>query len=99
MRVKVTPLHYKGRNLKRVEINQAVAHEGDLDINERRDHERSRTVATARLTDICSGVASDLLPELVDVRLHWAKNKQMRLSGIEDIDGVCFAQTWHVEVL
>jgi hypothetical protein len=40
----------------------------------------------------------DVLPELLDARLLWAQDNKWRLSGIERIDDVDYAQTWSVEM-
>lgn len=97
MRVKVKLLQHKGRALKRPELLDVPPFEGVLKVNEARDYDLSRAVVRARLIQATSGLQTDILPELSDVRLVWAEDNKLRLTGFEEVDGAAYAQTWVVE--
>jgi len=99
MRVKVRVLRQAGRLLRPEEQKGTPAFVGDLSVAEARDHELNRRVVRARLTDTLHGTGDDLLPELNDAHLLWARGDTLRLSGVEQIEDITFAQTWAVEVL
>jgi hypothetical protein len=100
MRVKVRPLRKEGR-LVWASATEAKApgFAGMLTIDEKRDPALGRTMARAKLTGIAAGSDTDLLPELLDVQLLWAREQKMRLAGFEHIDNVAYAQTWAIEVM
>lgn len=97
MRVKVKLLQHKGRALKRPELLDIPPFEGVLKVNEARDYDLSRAVVRARLIQATSGLQTDVLPELSDVRLVWVEDNKLRLTGFEEVDGAAYAQTWVVE--
>jgi hypothetical protein len=70
-----------------------------LTVDQTRDPILGRTLARAKLTCIATGNDTDLLPELLDVQLLWAREQKMRLAGFERIGEVDYAQTWVIEVL
>jgi hypothetical protein len=70
-----------------------------LTVDEKRDPMLGRSRARAKLTCISDGTDTDLLPELLDVQLLWAREQKMRLAGFECIGDVEYAQTWAIEVL
>jgi hypothetical protein len=70
-----------------------------LTVDQKRDPMLGRTLARAKLTGISAGSDTDLLPELLDVQLLWAREQKMRLAGFERIGDVAYAQTWAIEVL
>ncbi len=98
MRVKVTPMRQKGRNLNRDASRNQPKYLGDLRVEELRDPELGRPLVCARLTDMVSGIETDVLPQLGDARLLWAAKDTMRLSGFERVEGADYAQTWSVEL-
>jgi hypothetical protein len=98
MRVKVTPLRERGRNLNRDAVFKKPKYVGDLRVDEHRDPELGRPLVYARLMDVASGVETDVLPQLGDARLLWAAKGSMRLAGFERIEGADYAQTWSVEL-
>jgi hypothetical protein len=98
MRVKVTPMRQKGRNLHREAVLQQPKYLGDLRVDELRDPELGRPIVYARLTDMATGIETDVLPQLGDARLLWAAKDTMRLAGFERIEGTDYAQTWSVEL-
>ena len=97
MKVKVRRLRLNGKNLPaNPEGHPPVT--GELSVKPERDPELSREVTRARLLGKVHGTEIDLLPDLSDAQLLWAKDGKMRLSGVERIEGIAFAQTWSVEV-
>lgn len=98
MKVKVRRLRLNGKNLPaNPEGHPPVV--GELRVRPERDPELAREVIRARLLDIGRGTESDLLPDLSDAQLLWAKDGKLRLSGVERVSGVSFAQTWAIEVI
>lgn len=97
MRVKVRRLRLNGKNLPMNPEGEPPV-SGELRVRPERDPELSRDVTRARLLDIGRGTETDLLPDLSDAQLLWAKGGKLRLSGVERVGGVSFAQTWAVEV-
>ncbi|WP_287924899.1 hypothetical protein [Diaphorobacter sp.] len=98
MKVKVRPLQRQGRLMPRETAVLVPARVGALLVHEERDHELGRPVLRARLLDISGGTETDLLPDLSDARLLWAKNNKLRFSGFERVENASYAQTWEVEV-
>lgn len=96
MKVKVRPLRRDGIDLKRKELQDEPPHVGLLRVEETRDPKLSRPVVRARL--LTPGTDKDLLRELLDARLLWADDGQMRLTGFEQDGAISYAQTWAVEV-
>ena len=100
MRVKVRPLRKEGRLVWTSSVEaKAPGFAGMLTIDEKRDPSLGRTMPRAKLTGIAAGSDTDLLPELLDVQLLWAREQKMRLTGFEHIDNVAYAQTWAIEVM
>lgn len=99
MRVKVRPLRKEGRLIVSTEQPKTPGFAGVLTVEEKRDHVSGRTLARARLTGITTSSDTDLLPELLDVRLLWARDDKLRVAGFERIGNVEYAQTWAVEVV
>jgi hypothetical protein len=97
MRVKARRLRLLGRNLP-ANADGSPPVSGELRVAAERDHELGRQVVRARLLDLNQGTRADLLPDLSDVQLLWAEKGQMRLTGVERVEGISFAQTWAVEV-
>jgi len=99
MRVKVKVLRKEGRLLWAGTAEaRAPAHAGLLTIDEKRDVVLGRTLTRAKLTDVTAGTDTDLLPELLDVRVLSARDQKIRLAGFERIADIDYAQTWVVEV-
>jgi hypothetical protein len=97
MRVKVNTLRELGRNLPGQPASRPPF-SGELRVCAERDPELGRDVVRARLLDISQGTRVDLLPDLSDAQLLWAERGQMRLTGVERLGGVSYAQTWSIEV-
>jgi hypothetical protein len=95
MRVRIRRLRHHGASLSSVPEARPPRQSGSLEVEEHRDLKLARTVLRARLVDE-AGI--DIVPELLDARLVWAKEGHMRLSGLERIDRAEYAQTWDIEV-
>lgn len=97
MRVKVRRLRLNGKNLPaNPDGHPPVV--GELRVSPERDPELAREVTRARLLDTTRGTGNDLLPDLSDAQLLWARDGKLRLAGVERVGGVSFAQTWSIEV-
>lgn len=100
MRVKIRILRKEGRLLWTSSTeSKAPGHVGMLVIDEKRGPALGRTLTRAKLSSISAGSNIDLIPELLDVRVLWAREQKMRLAGFERVAKVDYAQTWAIEVL
>lgn len=99
MRVKVRPMRKEGQLLVSSESPKSPGFAGILTVGEARDHISGRTLVRASLTGISSSAGTDLLPELFDARLIWARDSKLRVVGFERIGAAEFAQTWTLEVI
>ena len=55
------------------------------------------STGTLEVAGLLRRAATPVLPELSDVRLVWAEDNKLRLTGFEEVDGAADAQTWVVE--
>tara|TARA_R110001606_G_scaffold399270_1_gene583265 strand:- start:1933 stop:2229 length:297 start_codon:yes stop_codon:yes gene_type:complete len=89
----VTRMRHKGRPLtpqqlqkaERVRCNIGVNHESNI---------LGRSSVVARTAGHAGPLDTPPLPELLDVTLHSMASNAMVLSGIEQVDGVSYAQSW-----
>lgn len=95
MRVKVRPMRRFGRQFLSNEHNALPPHVGTLRVGEVRDLNLDRQVLRAQLVDLRS--EADVIPVLNDARLLWVGDSKMRLTGMESVGSVDYAQTWSVE--
>ncbi len=98
MQAEVRTLYHCGKFLTKKERDKEPPCRGKLQVIEDRFHPLNRVVTRAQLTSVTDGINSPLLPELLDVRIAWLEGKAIHLRGIEDIDGVMYAQEWEVRV-
>ena len=96
MRFVVRLLRHRGRILPWREVANWVPKRGDLRIEECRDEELRRYVRTARLFDEANVRPSNVLPELLDVRIMAMSPQAFTLTGFERVDGIEYAQSWLV---
>jgi hypothetical protein len=96
MRVEIRPLYRNGA--LHSQRSTEAARQGDLRVGEHRDTRLGRAVTLARLVDPAREEA-DVLPELLDARLLWMREGEMRITGLQRGETADFAQTWHVRVL
>lgn len=97
MKVHVRLLRHRGQNLRAPELKALPPCAGILEVGEQRDTDLGRSTVRARLLD--EATRNDILPELKSACLLWAKDGELRLTGVEQIDRCDYAQTWRVEVL
>ncbi|KPF70057.1 hypothetical protein IP84_04235 [beta proteobacterium AAP99] len=98
MYVRVRCLRSKGAVVPMEIVKTLPAVEGRLTVREERDPELGRPVTRARLLERHAGNPVDILPDLSDATLLWAEDGALRLSGIERVGKVAYAQTWAVEL-
>jgi len=99
MRAEVHPINLQGKPLPKALRETQAPFTGALKIAENRLHAFGRVVTCANLINPRDGAGLPVLPELVDVQLIWLDDKNMRLRGIEQVDGILYAQTWDIKVL
>lgn len=99
MRVEVRPLSVQGVPLYTSQHKRLPAIVGKLRIAENRLHRLGRVVLCASLTSTSDGLDTELLPELTDAQVIWAEDGFMRIRGVEQVNGVQYAQTWNLKVL
>jgi len=99
MRAEVHPINLQGKPLSKSLRESQAPYIGALKISENRLHAFGRVVTCANLIDPKNGTDLPVLPELVDAQIIWLADKNMRLRGIEQVEGVLYAQTWDIKVL
>jgi hypothetical protein len=97
MQVRVLPLRKQGVLINRDELKSRPPHIGKLRVIEERDPQLERPVLRAKLLDLSSGLATDVLPQLNDAKLVWVEDGKMRFVGTERLVDAEYAQTWAVE--
>ncbi|WP_260327063.1 hypothetical protein [Paraburkholderia atlantica] len=94
MHMLVTPMRQRGRKRGKHEVQSAVPVQGDLIVGQENSQELGRYTDVARFQT--SGAAdAQPLHLLLDVRLSHMGPLGFVLSGIEQIDGVSYAQSWY----
>ncbi|UGV30973.1 hypothetical protein LO767_00150 [Halopseudomonas aestusnigri] len=89
----VTRMRVKGRPLTPEQINRAERIQCNVSVR----HEScdlGRASVVARTAGSGGPLEKGPLPDLIDVQLHSMVPNAMVLSGIEEIDGVMYAQSW-----
>ena len=99
MRVKVRPMRMEGKLVPSPDDPKSPGFAGLFTVEETRDHISGRAVVRARLTKAAPDLNTDVIPELMDARLLWAKGGKLRLNGFERIGAAEYMQTWSVEVV
>lgn len=99
MLVEVRPIYRRGKDVSKSVREKDAPHRGKLSIAENRLHSAGRVVTCARLTNNTDPNEPDLLPELADAQVIWLMDDQLRVRGVEKVDGVLYAQTWDIKVL
>ncbi|MEH6500170.1 hypothetical protein [Halopseudomonas aestusnigri] len=89
----VTRMRVKGRPLKPEQISRGER----LQCNIRIEHEscvQGRASVVAKTAGSAGPQEAGPLPYLMDCQLHSMQANGMVLSGIEEVDGVMYAQSW-----
>lgn len=98
MKVEVQRLNEKGRILSTNERTPMPRSRGWLRVVPDRDERNKRAAIAAELVSEADSAEPHLLPILMHATLVQAGRGQLLLSGIETIDGVQYAQTWHAKL-
>ena len=99
MRAEIRPINHRGKPLAKSLRMKQPPSSGELRIFENRMHAFGRVVLCATLTSATDGIETEQLPELVDAQVIWLDDRQMRIRGVELVEGILFAQTWDIRVL
>lgn len=99
MRVEARPLNEHGVPLSRRRHQELPGSQGKLRILETRVHKLGRIAICAKLISVSDGLETELLPDLADAQVIWVEDGLMRIRGIEQVNGVQYAQTWNIKVL
>lgn len=99
MKVKVRRMRTKGELVTSPDDPKSPGFAGLLTVDEFRDHVSGRALVRARLTKAAPDLNTDILPELMDARLLWAKDAKLRVNGFERIGTAEYMQTWSIEVV
>ena len=100
-RARVRRIHLKGRPLStKVRKDPALTptHEGFLRLHEIRVPELGRSTPIAYLLDPTQPM-NEVIPPLHDAQVPWIKDREMRISGFEKIDGSLVYQCWEVTLV
>ncbi len=99
MRVKVIKINAKGQlEFKKDRDRRGEVHDGELKFGENRLHRYKRSVVTASVMSVTGNVPHPII-ELEDAVVLRIDDKSMLIRGVEDIDGVQYAQLWDVRVI
>lgn len=96
MRFVVTPLRRQGRALARRELG-GDAVRGDVTLQHRGEcPELGRAAIVAMVRgDGTPTTAPDALPRLYDAEIRTMGTNGLTISGLEFVNGVAYAQSWH----
>ncbi len=86
-----------GVALDQKELRKAEPVRGDIQIMEMHDDTLGRTTISAYLFKP-SPHMPDPLPRLLDVRVTGMASNGMNLTGVEEIDGALYSQSWWCRV-
>jgi hypothetical protein len=93
MLVLITPMRARGKALEQREIQSAAPVSGDLLIAQQRSEVLNRTANVASI--LMTGAADTApLPPLREAVVAWMGTTGFVVSGVELVDGVCYAQSW-----
>lgn len=93
----ITQRRRLGVALTKQEISSATAIKGDVHINEDRNSVLGRATMVASVFNTAPGMAH-ILPPLYDASVTSMATLGMNISGIEEIDGVFYFQSWWCRV-
>ena len=87
----ITPMRHRGKALEQREIQAAAP--CDLVIGQQRSEVLNRTASVASIHSTGAADAAPLLP-LHEAVVAWMGTNGFVVSGVELVDGVCYAQSW-----
>jgi hypothetical protein len=92
----ITPRRRLGVALTPKEVAAATPIKGDVQMNERHCETLKRTTTEAFVMRY--GPPPDVLPRLIDARVTGLGTNGMNITGIEEVDGVYYFQSWWCRV-
>jgi hypothetical protein len=99
MKVEVQLVNENGRALPTRERAIAPKYRGALHLREARVHSLGRIVPMAELSSVADTNEPSLVPALLEAKIVYLHDSQMRIRGFELVQGVQYGQTWDVKVL
>ncbi|MFO1414908.1 MAG: hypothetical protein U1F10_13560 [Burkholderiales bacterium] len=99
MLVDVMPLYDCGKPVYKSKKEEGATTRGHLKIGEERIDKNNRVANCANVLSAADGLDTPMLAQLVDARLIYWVDRNFRLSGTENIEGVNYAQAWDVTVV
>lgn len=96
MHLLITPRRRLGVALTKQEISTAVPIRGDVHINEASNTPLGRSTIVASVFNTAPG--PNALPSLLDASVTNMATLGMNISGIEEVDGVFYFQSWWCRV-
>jgi hypothetical protein len=93
----ITPRRRLGVALTRQEISAATAIKGDVHINEDRNSVLGRATLVASVFSTAPG-CPHALPPLFDADVTSMATLGMNISGVEEVDGAFYFQSWWCRV-
>jgi len=96
MHLLITPRRRLGVALTKQEISTAVPIKGDVHINEDKNSTLGRATLVASVFNTAPG--PHRLPPLLDASVTSMATLGMNISGIEEVDGVFYFQSWWCRV-
>jgi len=99
MKVEIQLVNEKGCAIPTKQRAAMPRFRGVLHVCEARVQSLGRIVTTAEL---CSGTdksSQPLVPALLDADVMFLRDQQMRIRGVELVNGIQYGQTWDVRVL
>ncbi|MDH0749542.1 hypothetical protein N5D61_24765 [Pseudomonas sp. GD03842] len=93
----ITPRRRLGVALTKEEVRKASPVRGDVHIREDRDELLGRVTITARIFNTAP-TGPDALPCLIDASVTNMAQNGMNISGIEEVGGAYYFQSWWCRV-
>lgn len=94
MLVRLTPLYDKGVSIPLKVRKSTPFVSGVLHLHEERVARIGRTVRIARIKDASDATIISKVPALYDAVIEYLVNDQIRIRGVEEEEGVLYAQCW-----
>ena len=99
MYVKLTPLFHRGVSIPPKVRDTTPSVTGVLHLHEERVARIGRTVRIARIKDPADATIQSKIAPLYDAVIEYLVDNQMRIRGIEEEEGVVYAQCWDIRLV
>lgn len=99
MYVKLTPLFHRGVSIPAKVRDSTPNITGVLHVHEERVARIGRTVRIARIKDPSDATVQSKIAPLYDAVIEYLVDDHMRIRGIEEEEGVVYAQCWDVRLV